>query len=80
VTLFVFGQYSVQDIQQDPTQYGRTTPVTTTDNLLSGIFGWLSNSTNIGILVIIGIIVLMIIFAPWLLVVIISLFAGGKRR
>jgi hypothetical protein len=80
VTTFVFGQYTVLDIMNNPTQYGRTTPETTTTNFLSGIISWLTNPVNIGILTTIGLLVLVIIFAPWLLVVIIALVFGGKRR
>lgn len=80
VTTFVFGQYTVLDIMNNPTQYGRTTPETTVTNFLSGIIGWLSNPINIGILTTIGILILIIIFAPWLLVVLIALVFGGRRR
>jgi len=80
VTTFVFGQYTVLDIMNNPTQYGRTTPETSVTNFLSGIIGWLSNPVNIGILTTIGLLILVIIFAPWLLVVLIALVFGGRRR
>jgi hypothetical protein len=79
VTSFVFGQYTVLEILQNPPDYGRTTPETTTSNFLSGILNWLTNPVNVGVLTTLGFLVLIIIFAPWLLVVLIALLFGGKR-
>ncbi|MGA2682216.1 MAG: hypothetical protein ABSF44_10515 [Candidatus Bathyarchaeia archaeon] len=80
VTVFVIGQYTVQNIQNDNSQFGRFAPETTTDTILSGLVTWLSNPVNIGILTTIGLLILVIIFAPWLLVVLIALVFGGRRR
>lgn len=80
VRVFVIGDYTVQDIQKSPSQYGLTSPSLIQGvNWLGGIIGWLSNPANVGLLTIIIIFVLILIFAPWLLVVIVSLF-GGKRK
>jgi hypothetical protein len=79
--VFVIGQYLVQDIQKNPSQFGFTSPTTETGiNWLTGIIGWLSSPANVTLLTGIIILVLIIVFAPWVLVVIISLFAGGKKR
>lgn len=81
IRVFVIGDYRVIDIQKDPDQFGKTTPVVTPgDNWLSGIVGWLSQPANIALLMVIGVIVLIVIFAPWLLLVIVALFTGGKKR
>jgi hypothetical protein len=75
IRVFVFGDYQVQDIQKAPDHYGLTTPTDTTgNNWLTGIIGWLSSPANDAILVGIIILALVIIFAPWVLVVFISLF------
>ncbi|MGD0643930.1 MAG: hypothetical protein ABSA75_03400 [Candidatus Bathyarchaeia archaeon] len=79
VIVFAFGQYTVQDIQNNPSQYGRLTPVQEEGiNWLSDAIGWLSSPANDSILVIVGIVILLIIFAPWVLVAIISIFGGKK--
>lgn len=82
VTVFVFGQYLVQDIQKDPTQYGRFTPTSTWNfgGLLGDIWNWISNPLVWGSLLTIGIFVLILIFAPWLLLVIIMALTGRRRR
>jgi hypothetical protein len=81
IRVFVIGQYTVQDIQKSPSQYGLTSPSQIQGvNWLTGIIGWLSSPTNDALLMGVIILVLIIIFAPWLLLVIVSLFAGGRKR
>jgi hypothetical protein len=77
VRVFVIGEYKVKDTQPLPDQYGRFTQTQTTGvNWLTGIIGWLSSPANVSLLVIIIIIAAIVIFAPWLLIVIISVFSG----
>jgi hypothetical protein len=80
VTTFVFGQYTVLDVMNNPSQYGRTTPETTVTSVISNLLGWLANPVNIGLLLTIGLIILVIIFAPWLLLVLVALVFGGRKR
>jgi hypothetical protein len=80
IKVFVIGEYKVQDIQNTPDQYGRYTPIDTTgNNWLTGIVGWLSSPANVALLMVILVIAAIVIFAPWLLVVIVSIFRGGKK-
>lgn len=80
IRVFVIGEYTVKDIQDNPSQFGRFTPVSNTgDNWLSGIIGWLSNPANITILIMIAAVVLVIAYAPWLIISLLAL-GGGRRR
>lgn len=79
--VFVIGEYKVQDIQKNPSQFGFTSPSLNTGvTWLTGIVGWLSSPANVGLLMGLIVLVLLIVFAPWVLLVIVSLFAGGKKR
>lgn len=71
--VFVIGEYTVQDIQDNPDQYGRFTPQGSTWNWGT----WFSNS--LWWLIPAAIFVLILIFAPWLLLVIISLIFGSRK-
>lgn len=81
IRVFVIGEYKVQDIQTNPDQYGRYVPVDTTgNNWLTGIVGWLSQPSNVALLIIILVIAAIVIFAPWLLLAIIPIFTGGRKN
>lgn len=80
VTVFIIGDYQVKDIQNNPTQYGRFTPVSNSDTFFSQILGWLLNPVNFSILLIIAVVVLLIIFAPWVLALIVTAIFGGRKK
>jgi hypothetical protein len=72
--VFVFGEYKVQDIQKNPSQFTYTVPIQNNGNdLITNMFHWLSNPANIALLTGVIILILVIIFAPWVLVAIIAL-------
>jgi hypothetical protein len=72
VDVFVIGEWTVQDIQKDPAAYGQFQKV-------SAPADWLEwGYENLWWIIPVAIIVLIIFVAPWLLVVIISLFTGRR--
>lgn len=83
VEVFVIGEWKVQDIQDIPDEYGRSSKAGGVGLGLGGIlisfFG--SAEGRFWFLLIVGIIVFLIIaiFAPWVLIALSSLF-GGRRR
>lgn len=70
VTVFVIGKWNVQDIQDNPDNFGRFTRI----YAASDIFSWLFSASTLAWLIPVIIIVLLIIFAPWFLLAVISLF------
>ena len=79
--VFVIGEYTVKDIQNNPSQYGRFTPVATSGTeWFTSIIAWLSNPANIALLTTIGIFLAILFVAPWILVVIAAILMGGKKR
>lgn len=74
VTVFVIGEWTVQDIENDPDAYGRLTRQTyDLEGLINLVTGWFDSPYAWVIMVIIAVI-LLIVFAPWILY---GLF-GGK--
>jgi hypothetical protein len=79
LTAFVIGEYTVQDIQKDPTHFGYFTPTSTGSNIFSDLFGWLFSPSTLAWLIPVLIFVAILIFAPWLLVVILALIFGSRK-
>lgn len=76
VTVFVVGQWNVQDIQNDPSNYGRFQRVDSGQ----GFFDWLLSAQTLAWLIPVAIFVALIFFAPWVIIMLIALFRGGNRR
>jgi hypothetical protein len=79
ITVFVIGEWDVQDIQEIPEDFGRTTKTEQNPSLID----YLSNpkvQALITLLAAVGIIVLLLLFAPWVLIAIVSMFTGRRRR
>lgn len=70
MTVFVVGDWSVQDIQEDPDDFGRFQRSDSADDW----FSWLLSSETLAWLIPIAIIVAILLFAPWVIVMIVSLF------
>ena len=79
ITAFVIGEWDVQDIQEIPEDFGRTTKTEQNPSLLD----YLNNpkvQALITLLAAVGIIVLLLLFAPWVLIAIFAMFTGRRRR
>jgi hypothetical protein len=72
VTVFSIGQWTVQDIEEDPSGYGRFVRSDQSTNWMD----WFLSPSTLAWLIPIAIIVVILLFAPWLLIVIISVFRG----
>lgn len=79
ITVFVIGQWTVQDIQQNPSDYGRF-------ERTSGVGGdWFTMLTDFffsplgGLLLTIAVFIFLLIFAPWVIMAIIGMFRGGGK-
>jgi len=78
VIVYAIGEYKVQDVQRDPSEFGKFTPVTTSSNILN----WLFSPATLAWIVPIVIFILLLFFAPWVLVALINMFRsvfGGKK-
>ena len=77
VTVFVIGEWTVQDIEEDPDQYGRFVRDSWgLDGLIDAMQGFLSSPY--GWIIILGVVfVLILVFAPWIFTLILG---GGKKR
>lgn len=72
ITVFVIGDWSVQDIQDDPDNFGNFVRVDSSETWLS----WLTSPSTLAWLIPALIIVAVIFFAPWLIVLVVSIFRG----
>ena len=76
VTVFVIGEWSVQDIESDPDIYGRFTRQSyDLEGIINAVIGWFSSPYGWLIMLVIAF-VLILVFAPWIF----TLVLGGKRR
>lgn len=79
LTVFVIGEWDVQDIQKIPDDFGRTTkidePYSLADLLKDPRF-----QASFTLLVLGGIFIFLLIFAPWVLFAIVGLFRSGRRK
>ncbi|MFA5365474.1 MAG: hypothetical protein WC325_09885, partial [Candidatus Bathyarchaeia archaeon] len=75
LTVFVIGQWNVKDIQDNPDDFGRFVK---TDSSTLGILSWLTASSTLAWLIPVLIIAAIFIFAPWVIIPIISLI--GRRK
>jgi hypothetical protein len=76
VTVFSIGEWKVQDVQEDPENYGR---FVRTDQSADWL-GWLLSSSTLAWLIPLAIIVAILFFAPWFLIAIVAIIFGGRRR
>ena len=79
VRVFVIGEWTVKDIQQPPIDYVPLVPKT--DNL--GLSDYLADPRIqglISLLVLGGLFIGLLIFAPWVLFALVGLFRSGKRK
>jgi hypothetical protein len=78
VTVFVIGEWKVQDIRDNPESYGRFErayiPPSIADYLLSP-----TGLSIISVLVIIGLIIAVLVFAPWIIMPIIKALTGSGK-
>jgi len=85
VDVFVIGEWKVKDVQSIPDEYGRTASYGTTPlgGFFSGILAWFgSPEGRLIALLAVGIIVFLIlaIFAPWVLIALMSVFGSRRGR
>lgn len=64
VTVFTIGEWTVQDVQDDPTGYGR---FVRTDTVPNDWLSWLLSSSTLVWLIPVVLIVLAVIFVPWVI-------------
>lgn len=69
VTVFTIGEWQVQDVQEDPDNYGRFVREDYQTDWLS----WLLSSETLAWLIPIAIVVAVLIFAPWIIFTLIAL-------
>ncbi len=72
VTVFTIGEWKVQDVQNDPDNYGR---FTRTDEA-GGFLSWLLSPATLSWLIPVLIFFALLIFAPWVIVAILGIFRG----
>jgi len=72
VTVFSIGEWSVQDVQEDPDNYGRFVRSDEATDWLS----WLLSSETLAWLIPVAIFVAVLLFAPWIIVLLVSLLRG----
>jgi hypothetical protein len=79
MTVFVIGEWDVKDVQQIPSDFGRFAMTGGAPSLLDYL-----NDPRLqgiaGIITIIAIVIVILIFAPWIFVVIFGAFGGRRRR
>lgn len=76
VTVFVIGEWTVQDIENDPDAYGRLTRQSyDLEGIIDLVTGWFNSPYGWIIMLVIAFI-LILVFAPWLLFL---LLGGGKK-
>ena len=73
ITVFVIGEWNVQDIQDNPDDFGRFTRTGAADDWLT----WLLSSETLAWLIPVAIFVAVLLFAPWIIVLLVSLL---RRR
>jgi len=72
ITVFVFGEWKVQDIQENPEHYGSFQRTAASDDIV----GWLFSSSTLAWLIPVLIIAALFIFAPWFIFALMALFRG----
>jgi hypothetical protein len=72
MTVFVVGEWSVQDIQNNPDDFGRFQRTGASSDWLT----WLFSAETLTWLIPVAIFVGLLLFAPWILVLIVSIFRG----
>jgi hypothetical protein len=79
VSVFVIGEWTVKDIQKIPTGFGFTAKTDQPASLLDFLKDPRVQAL-IPVLVALGVIVLLALFAPWVLIAIFAMFTGKRRR
>jgi hypothetical protein len=71
VVVFSIGEWKVQDVQDDPDGFGY---FVRSDDTSGDLFSWLLSAETLAWLIPVAIIALVLLFAPWVLVLIVSIF------
>jgi hypothetical protein len=70
VTVFTIGEWQVQDVQNDPSNYGRFVRTDVSGDFL----GWLFAPATLAWLIPVGIFLIILLFFPWMIVALVALF------
>jgi len=79
ITVFVIGEWDVKDVQNIPGDFGRTSQTLMPPSLLD----YLSDPRMrllLALLTAAGLFLFILIFAPWVFILLMSIFGGGRRR
>ena len=71
VIVFSIGEWKVQDVQDDPDGFGY---FARSDSSQSDLISWLTSAETLAWLIPVAIVVAVIFFAPWVIVIVISIF------
>lgn len=83
ISVFVIGEWKVQDVQSIPTDYGRTSKTVNTvgwfEQMLSA-FNSPEGRLLIVAIVAVGLFLFLAIFFPWVIIIAMQIFGGNKGR